>query len=134
MHSAFSFFRRLRYSKLTDLCCPALVAAMTYKESHLRALDLGCNNITDAGVKNLVEGLTDKKCCLKALRLQCCELTSHACRYLATALSKSVRLKVLDISSNNIGDEGLRLLAEGLACPKCLLEELRYTRGTVLEE
>lgn len=116
----------LRLSNLTDLCCPALVAAMTYKESYLRVLDLGYNSITDAGVKNLVEGMTDKKCCLKVLRLQCCELTSRACAYLATALSR--RLKGLDISSNNIGDEGLRLLAEGLASPECLLEELRLSQ------
>lgn len=126
----FFSFDSLRLSNLKDLCCPTLVAAMTYKESYLRVLDLGYNSITDAGVKNLVEGMTDKKCCLKVVRLQCCELTFRACAYLATALSKSRRLKGLDISSNNIGDEGLRLLAEGLASPECLLEELRYTRVT----
>lgn len=128
----FHSFYRLRLSNLTDLCCPALVAAMTYKESYLRVLDLGYNSITDEGVKNLVEGMTDKKCCLKVLRLQCCELTSRACTYLATALSKSRRLKGLDISSNNIGDEGLRLLAEGLASPECLLEELRSTTNILI--
>lgn len=100
---------------------------MTYKQSYLRVLDLGYNGITDAGVQNLVGGMTDKMCGLKVLRLQCCELTSRACAYLATALSRSTGLKSLDISSNNVGDEGLRLLAESLASPECHLEELRYT-------
>lgn len=124
----------LRFSNLTDLCCPTLVAAMTSKHSHLRVLDLGNNRITDTGVKNLVEGLTDTKCSLNMLRLQCCELTSRACTYLATALSKSRRLKGLDISHNNCGDEGLCLLAEGLASPKCLLEELRLSQCKIKAE
>lgn len=98
---------------------------MTYKHSHLQVLDLGYNSITDAGVKGLVHGMNDAKCSLKVLRLQCCKLTSGACAYLATALSKSGKLKGLNLSSNKIGDDGLQLLAEGLASPECLLEELR---------
>lgn len=98
---------------------------MTSKHSHLQVLDLGYNSITDAGVKELVEGINDTKSSLKMLRLQCCQLTSRACAYLATVLSKSRRLKGLDLSSNKIGDEGLKLLSNGLASPECLLEELR---------
>lgn len=98
---------------------------MTSKHSHLQVVDLGFNSISDTGVKDLVEGIDDTKCGLKALRLQCCKLTSGACAYLATALSKSGKLKALDLSSNRVGDEGLQLLAEGLASPECLLEELR---------
>lgn len=98
---------------------------MTSKHSYLQVLDLGYNSITDAGVKVLVEGINDTKSSLTVLRLQCCTLTSRACAYLATALSKSGKLKGLDLSRNKIGDEGLQLLAEGLASPECLLEELR---------
>lgn len=98
---------------------------MTYKHSHLQVLDLGYNSITNAGVKDLVEGINDTKCSLKVLRLQCCKLTSRACADLATALPKSGKLKGLDLSSNRIGDDGLQLLAEGLASPECQLEELR---------
>lgn len=115
---------RLRLSNLTDRCCPALVAVLSYKESYLKELDLGYNSISDVGVMRLVEGLSDDNCKLKILRLQCCELTPRACTYLATALPKS-RLTGLDLGSNKIGDEGLRLLARGLASQDCQLEELR---------
>lgn len=116
---------RLRLSNLTDRCCPALSGVLSYTESYLRELDLGYNSIGDVGVMSLVEGLSDYSCTLKILRLQCCELTSRACTYLATALSKSRTLTGLDLSSNKIGDEGLRLLARGLASEDCKLEELR---------
>lgn len=116
---------RLRLSNLTDRCCPALVGILSYKQSYLRELDLGYNSISDVGVMSLVEGLNDDNCKLKILRLQCCELTSRACMYLATALSTSRTLTGLDLRSNKIGDEGLRLLAGGLASQDCQLEELR---------
>lgn len=98
---------------------------MTFKHSYLQVLDLGYNNITDAGVKELVEGIKDTRCSLKVLRLRCCKLTHRACAHLATALSKPGTLKGLDLSSNKVGDDGLQLLAQGLASPECQLEELR---------
>uniref|UniRef100_A0A3Q3IPJ9 NACHT domain-containing protein n=1 Tax=Monopterus albus TaxID=43700 RepID=A0A3Q3IPJ9_MONAL len=72
----------LRFSNLTDKCCPALAAVLSTKESYLRKLDLGYNSISDNGVRTLVEGLTDKNCRLKALSLQGCGVTSQACRHL----------------------------------------------------
>uniref|UniRef100_UPI0009B47DF7 protein NLRC3-like n=1 Tax=Monopterus albus TaxID=43700 RepID=UPI0009B47DF7 len=82
----------LRFSNLTDKCCPALAAVLSTKESYLRKLDLGYNSISDNGVRTLVEGLTDKNCRLKALSLQGCGVTSQACRHLATVLTQARKL------------------------------------------
>lgn len=117
---------RLRFSNLTDKCCPALAAVLSTRESYLRELDLGYNSISDSGVKKLVEGLNDKDCRLKTLRLHACELTSFACKHLATALKESPKLRELDLSCNKIGDVGMRHLACGLESPECRLEALRY--------
>lgn len=124
-HLHLHFFCRLRFSNLTDQCCPALAAVLSTKESYLRELDLGYNNISDVGVMNLVEGLSDQNCRLKTLRLQGCEVTPNACIYLATALTKSRKLQVLDLSRNEIGNEGLRHLAVGLGTHECPLETLK---------
>ncbi|XP_044046714.1 NACHT, LRR and PYD domains-containing protein 12-like isoform X2 [Siniperca chuatsi] len=115
----------LRFSNLTDKCCPALAAILSTKESYLRHLDLGYNSISDNGVRTLVEGLSDQNCRLKTLRLQGCGVTLHACKYLATALTQSLKLQELDLSRNEIGDDGLRHLANGLRSPECQLQTLK---------
>lgn len=118
----------LRFSDLSDSCCPALASVLGTKESHLRELDLGFNSITDTGVQSLVQGLKEQDCRLKSLRLQGCELTSSACEHLATALKQSPQLKELDLSCNDIGDMGLQRLASGLESPNCQLETLKLSQ------
>lgn len=124
----------LRFSNLTDKCCPALAAVLSTRESYLRELDLGYNSISDSGVKKLVEGLNDKDCRLKTLRLHACELTSFACKHLATALKESPKLRELDLSCNKIGDVGMRHLACGLESPECRLEALRLSQCNIKRE
>lgn len=116
---------RLRFSNLTDKCCPALAAVLSTRESYLRELDLGFNSISDNGVSTLVEALSDQNCRLKTIRLQGCGLTSDACQYMATALTQSQKLQELDLSMNEIGDDGMRHLADGLRSPECQLETLK---------
>uniref|UniRef100_A0A8C9YW52 Uncharacterized protein n=1 Tax=Sander lucioperca TaxID=283035 RepID=A0A8C9YW52_SANLU len=88
-------------------------------------LDLGYNSISDDGVRKLVEGLSDQNCRLKTIRLQGCGVTWLACEYLSPALRQSLKLQELDLSMNEIGDDGLRHLANGLRSPKCQLETLK---------
>ncbi|XP_072240220.1 NACHT, LRR and PYD domains-containing protein 14-like [Leuresthes tenuis] len=121
----------LRFSNLTDRCCPALAAVLSTGESYLRELDLGYNSISDDGVRNLVKGLNDESCRLKALRLQGCGVTSQACAYLATALKRSQKLRELDVGCNEIGDEGLRHLSSGLRDPNCQLETLKLSQCNI---
>ncbi|KAM9362566.1 NACHT, LRR and PYD domains-containing protein 12-like [Symphorus nematophorus] len=121
----------LRFSKLTDKCCPALAAVLSTSESYLRELDLGYNSISDDGVRKLVEGLSDPNCRLKTLRLQGCRMTANACEYLATALEQAQRLQELDLSMNEIGDDGLRHLADGLGSSDCQLETLKLSQCNI---
>lgn len=116
---------RLRFSNLTDRCCPALGSVLSMGESHLRGLDLGYNSITDEGVKVLAEGLSDPSSRLKYLRLQGCGLSARACKYLSAAMKRAPKLLELDLSCNDIGDRGLQNLACGLRDPSCRLEGLR---------
>ncbi|XP_070776478.1 NACHT, LRR and PYD domains-containing protein 14-like [Enoplosus armatus] len=124
----------LRFSNLTDKCCPALAAVLSTKVSYLRELDLGYNSISDSGVRKLVEGLSDQNCRLKTLRLQGCDVTSHACEHLATALILSLKLQELDLSMNQIGDDGLRHLANGLRSPECRLETLKLSQCNIEQQ
>ncbi|XP_053188977.1 NACHT, LRR and PYD domains-containing protein 14-like [Scomber japonicus] len=121
----------LRFSNLTDKCCPALAAVLSTKESYLRELDLGYNSISNDGVKKLVEGMTDRSCRLKMLRLQGCGVSSQACEYLAPALRQAEKLRELDLSGNEIGDDGLKHLSNGLRAPECHLETLKLSQCNI---
>lgn len=123
--SEVSTLCRLRFSNLTVKCCPALAAILGTKESYLRVLDLGYNSIGDAGVGILVEQLCSLNCRLKSLRLPGCGLTSHACEDLASALLLSTTLRELDLSRNDLGDDGMWKLSAGLSAQQCELETLR---------
>uniref|UniRef100_A0A3Q1FUM6 NACHT, LRR and PYD domains-containing protein 12-like n=2 Tax=Acanthochromis polyacanthus TaxID=80966 RepID=A0A3Q1FUM6_9TELE len=114
----------LRFSNLTDDSCPALTAVLSTKESHLRELDLGYNNISDYGVGLLVDGLVDINCRLKSLRLQCCGMTFRSCEDLANGLLLTETLQELDLSRNEIGDEGLFQLSEGLKAARLKMLKL----------
>lgn len=124
----------LRFSNLSERCCPALASVLGTRESVLRDLDLAFNSITDSGVQSLVQGLKAQDCRLKSLRLQACELTSSACEHLAAALKLSPNLIELDLSSNDIGDVGLQHLAKGLQSRKCQLQTLKLSQCNLTKE
>ncbi|XP_028254421.1 NACHT, LRR and PYD domains-containing protein 12-like [Parambassis ranga] len=124
----------LRFSNLTVKCCPALAAVLGTKESYLRVLDLGYNSIGDVGVRILVDELCSPNCRLKSLRLPGCGLTSHSCEDLASALLLSTTLRELDLSRNELGDDGMGKLSAGLSAPQCELETLRLSQCNIEHE
>ncbi|XP_041838720.1 NACHT, LRR and PYD domains-containing protein 12-like isoform X2 [Melanotaenia boesemani] len=124
----------LRFSNLTDKCCPALASVLSTNEVYLRELDLGYNSISDDGVKDLVEGLSDQSCRLKVLRLQGCRVTAQACQHLAKALKQTQKMQELDLGCNEIGDEGLRYLSAGLRDADCWLETLKLSQCNIKEK
>ncbi|KTG02187.1 hypothetical protein cypCar_00034312, partial [Cyprinus carpio] len=102
-----------------------LSSALRSNSSQLRELDLSVNTIEDAGVKLLSEALKDPHCKLEKLRLRYCGVTAEGCAALRSALrSKSSQLRELDLSGNNVGDAGVKLLSALKNNPRYKLETL----------
>ncbi|KAF5893529.1 NACHT, LRR and PYD domains-containing protein 12-like, partial [Clarias magur] len=113
---------RLSWCHLTDSSCLSISSILI----SLRELDLSNNELQDSGVKFISEGLSNKQCKLQILRLSGCLVTQGGVSLLASALSSnsSSVLGELDLSYNNPGDEGEKLLSDLLKNPNCKLEAL----------
>ncbi|KAL4009288.1 hypothetical protein ACER0C_003140 [Sarotherodon galilaeus] len=102
------------------------LSVLSSQPSNLRELDLSNNNLQDSGVKILSTGLKSLCCTLETLSLSGCLLTEEGCTSLASALSSNPsHLKELDLSYNQPGDSGLKLLSAGLMDPSWRLDTLR---------
>ncbi|XP_021098953.1 NACHT, LRR and PYD domains-containing protein 14 isoform X2 [Heterocephalus glaber] len=93
-------------------------------QQNLMYLDLKGNKIEDNGIKSLCEALQYPECKLQNLRLESCNLTPICCADISKALIKSQNLVFLSLSTNNLLDEGVKLLCEALGHPECYLERL----------
>ncbi|MBN3315361.1 NAL12 protein, partial [Atractosteus spatula] len=117
---------RMRDCELTERCCEDLASALQSQHSSLRELDLSHNNLGDSGVKLLSATLRDPNCKLATLRMWRCKLTERCCEDLASALqSQHSSLTELDLSVNNLGDSGVKLLSAALRDPNCKLTTLK---------
>uniref|UniRef100_A0AAY3ZXQ0 Uncharacterized protein n=1 Tax=Denticeps clupeoides TaxID=299321 RepID=A0AAY3ZXQ0_9TELE len=103
-----------------------LLSALQSPDSHLTDLILSNNEILDSGVEHICVGLESSCCKLETLRLQYCSLSAVSCSVLSSTLrSNSSRLRLLDLSNNNLQDSGVELLSTALEDPHCKLEDLR---------
>ncbi|KAM9345478.1 NLR family CARD domain-containing protein 3-like [Symphorus nematophorus] len=117
---------------LSEKSCAALSSVLSSQSSSLRELDLSNNNLQDSGVKLLSVGLESPHCALETLRLSGCLITEKGCASLSSALtSNPSHLRELDLSYNNPGDSGVKLLSAGLEDPHWKLETLRVEPGGV---
>uniref|UniRef100_A0A3B4A866 B30.2/SPRY domain-containing protein n=1 Tax=Periophthalmus magnuspinnatus TaxID=409849 RepID=A0A3B4A866_9GOBI len=67
--------------------------------------------------------------------LSVCNLTEKSCEALASVLSsQSSNLRELDLSNNDLKDEGAMVLSKGLASPHCRLETLRLSGCLLTDE
>uniref|UniRef100_UPI00398EE983 NACHT, LRR and PYD domains-containing protein 3-like n=1 Tax=Pristiophorus japonicus TaxID=55135 RepID=UPI00398EE983 len=108
---------------LTDSCAKDLASALSINRS-LTVLDLSFNKLGDSGVKHLSAALSDPDCKIQELRLQAVGLTGSGAEDLASALSPSRSLTVLDLGNNELGDSGVKLLSVAMRDPDCKIEKL----------
>uniref|UniRef100_A0A672Z6K9 NACHT domain-containing protein n=1 Tax=Sphaeramia orbicularis TaxID=375764 RepID=A0A672Z6K9_9TELE len=117
---------RLRGCGLSDVGCSYLVSALQSNPSHLTELELTYNKLGDSGGKLLCDFLQNPQCKLQILSLRQCSLSEISCSSLASALkSNPSHLTELDVSDNELKDEGLKLLCGFLQNQRCRLKNLR---------
>ncbi|XP_037396320.1 ribonuclease inhibitor-like isoform X2 [Pygocentrus nattereri] len=115
---------RLALCNLGEASCENLTAALKLENSSLRELDLSVNDLKDSGIQKLCDGLKSSHCKLEILRLSGCLVTEEGCSSLASALkSNPSKLKELDLTYNQPGQSGVKLLSDPLCAPCTLRVE-----------
>ncbi|XP_041954447.1 NACHT, LRR and PYD domains-containing protein 12-like isoform X2 [Alosa sapidissima] len=110
---------RLGRCKITAESCEIVASALQSENSPLIDLELSKNCIGDKGVNSICTGLTSSHCNLAKLRMDGCSLSAESCKILALALqSENSPLTELDLSYNNIRDEGVTFLWTGVTQSK----------------
>ncbi|XP_013377614.1 PREDICTED: NACHT, LRR and PYD domains-containing protein 1-like isoform X2 [Chinchilla lanigera] len=99
----------------------------------LKELDLSGNSLSLSAMQNLCESLKHPHCHLETLRLVSCGLTASYCQDLVSVLSASCSLTELDLQQNDLGNNGVQLLCQGLRLPTCQLT-LLWLDHTLLSE
>ncbi|XP_063059895.1 NACHT, LRR and PYD domains-containing protein 12-like [Engraulis encrasicolus] len=118
---------RLSGCQLTDQSCEVVANALQSANTLLE-MDLSNNALGDSGVEFICKGLSSPHCKLQTLRLNRCDLSKASCDMMASVLQwSSSPLRELDMSDNNLQDEGVELLCVGLKHPQCKLETLRLS-------
>ncbi|KPP74711.1 hypothetical protein Z043_106103 [Scleropages formosus] len=117
---------RLKRCNLSQICCETLALVISSNSSRLRELDLSDNDLEDSGVKKLCVGLGNPYCKLETLRLSDCGVTDESCASLTLALHLNpLHLRELDLSYNNPGEPGVKMLSSLLENSNCKLEKVR---------
>ncbi|XP_056128927.1 protein NLRC3-like [Lampris incognitus] len=122
---------RLSFCNLSDRSCE-VVSSVLSSTSSVRELDLSNNDLQDSGVKLLSAGLGSPQCRLETVRLSGWLVTEEGVSSLLSALSSNPsHLRELDLSYNQPGDSGGKLLSAGPEDPHWRLNTLRLDHAGV---
>ncbi|XP_072891000.1 ribonuclease inhibitor-like [Hemitrygon akajei] len=114
---------RLERVGLTDSGAEDLASALRTNPS-LMELYLGDNKLGDTGVKLMSVGLRNPECKIQKLRLERVGLTESGAEDLASALNTNPSLTELQLSDNELGDSGVKLVSTALRNPECKIQKL----------
>ncbi|XP_049747227.1 NACHT, LRR and PYD domains-containing protein 14 [Elephas maximus indicus] len=116
----------LRFVSFPDGCKD--IFSILTQNQNLIHLDLKGSDVGDNGVKSLCEALKCPDCKLQNLRLESCNLSTVCCLNISNALIRNQSLIFLNLSTNNLLDDGVELLCEALRHPMCYLQRLSIER------
>ncbi|KAJ7989796.1 hypothetical protein DPEC_G00308220 [Dallia pectoralis] len=115
----------LNFCHITPEKC-ATVAWVLQASSRLTVLDLGHNDLGDAGVRRLCDGLRNPNCKVETLNLSYNNVGTRGVEELCTVLTPNSKLLTLDLSGNDFGNSGLKFLVNSLR-GGCTLQVLRLS-------
>ncbi|XP_037378660.1 NACHT, LRR and PYD domains-containing protein 14 isoform X2 [Talpa occidentalis] len=116
----------LRSCGLTAVGCEDLSLALISNE-RLTHLCLSENVLGDDGVKLMSDALKRPQCILQSLVLRDCHLTSLSCESLSVSLLRNKSMMHLDLGSNLLQDDGVKLLCDIFQHRCCNLQDLELT-------
>ena len=124
---------------LSPFDCVALVHALKSVEGILD-FDLNSNNLQSLGCIEIAKLLSDNEhnqgfCELKRLDLSGNNITDEGVKHLSTALTHAnCKLNSLNLSRNNITDEGVKHLSTALTHTNCKLNSLDLGRNSITDK
>ncbi|XP_055510690.1 NACHT, LRR and PYD domains-containing protein 3-like [Leucoraja erinacea] len=115
-------------------CCTEDLASAVSTYQSLRALNLSKNDLGDSGIKIVSAALRTSNQQLEELRLWEVGLTASCAGDVASVISISSSLMVLDLGGNKLGDRGMKILCEAMETNQYpQLKKLRFWKNELTD-
>lgn len=110
------------------LVCDAIYTITEHllENNTLRVLDLTANKIAFKGCEALAKYLSGDRCALESLILASNRTAHFGAKAISKAIARNKTLIHLDMTKNDIDDDGLRMIADSLAFNDTLLSIKLY--------
>lgn len=117
----------LAKNSFTVQSCTELISSLKENQS-LKELDLSFNNLEINGINSLCEVLSGTSCQIHSLKVMNTKLTNVCCETLYSVFKANQTLTELDLSMNELGDDGLNKLFTNCSASNCKLQKLGLSK------